>query len=133
MPRRSRARLLIALSVGAVVAFTSAQAATAGRGSARQSRGASGAAAAEGPETPTTSLASQPTPSAGNLSVYIPQVPSQHSLPGLCIAYLSSYDEGRNGKAFEVLVGATGGNPASTTVWCTNYLTLWQEGKTGEH
>jgi hypothetical protein len=51
----------------------------------------------------------------------------------LCQVFLASNDQGKQGHEFHVLLGATGGNAAATTVWCTTYLTLWQEGKTGAH
>lgn len=68
-----------------------------------------------------------------NISVAVPVVPRLQALPGLCTAFLGSAEHAKNGKPFDVLIGATGGTPTATTAWCRTYLTLWQEGKTGQH
>lgn len=67
-----------------------------------------------------------------DISVAVPVVPRLQALPGLCTAFVGTAEHAKNGYAFEMLIGATGGNAAATTAWCETYLTLWQEGKTGE-
>ena len=85
-----------------------------------------------------TGKGSRPVPShptdmpTGNVAVAVPLLPNLHSLPGLCQGFLASDKQGKQGHEFQVLLGATGGNAAATMAWCETYLTLWQEGKTGE-
>lgn len=69
----------------------------------------------------------------GNLDVSVPPVPSQRALPGLCRAFLRSDEQAKRGNAFEVLVGATGGNLTATSAWCATYLTLWTERETRDN
>lgn len=82
--------------------------------------------------TPTRRPGDPELEASGTISIAVPVVPSLQALPGLCTAFLKSNSGSENGSVFQVLIGATGGNAAATTAWCETYLTLWQEGKTGQ-
>ena len=123
----TRARLLVGIPIGCALAVVSSHSAIAGQGTGPPNT-SSDHPAAQSQLAMTTSTTVRPASIGGNLSVYVPEVPSQRSLPGLCRAFLNSDMAGKNGQAFEVLVGATGGSVATTSAWCGTYLTIWHQG-----
>ena len=80
-------------------------------------------------QLPGTESPSRPADVAGNLSVEVPVLPDLHALRGLCTVFLRSEDQGRAGRDFQTLIGATGGSPGSTTSWCRTYLALHPRSK----
>ena len=73
-----------------------------------------------------------PSVPSGNVAVNIPVVPRPAALLGLCTAFLASDEHGREGTAFQILVGATGGSPTATATWCQSYLAPGQHRQSPE-